>query len=157
MTAVYPGSFDPMTNGHLDIIKRASAIFDRLYVVVASNSNKKNVFSANERVEFLKRCTKDIENVVVVSYDGLVAQFVKEVDAKVIIKGLRNNADFEYEFQMANVNNHLNNDAETLFMVTNLKNIYVSSSVVRELAIHGGSITGMVPACIEQDIIKKFN
>ncbi|MBQ2754281.1 MAG: pantetheine-phosphate adenylyltransferase [Clostridia bacterium] len=157
MTAVYPGSFDPMTNGHLDIIKRASAIFDRLYVVVASNSNKKNVFSANERVEFLKRCTKDIENVVVVSYDGLVAQFVKEVDAKVIIKGLRNNADFEYEFQMANVNNHLNNDAETLFMVTNLKNIYVSSSVVRELATHGGSITGMVPACIEQDIIKKFN
>ena len=156
MTAVYPGSFDPMTNGHLDIIKRASAIFDRLYVVVASNSNKKNVFSANERVEFLKRCTKDIENVVVVSYDGLVAQFVKEVDAKVIIKGLRNNADFEYEFQMANVNNHLNNDAETLFMVTNLKNIYVSSSVVRELATHGGSITGMVPACIEQDIINKF-
>ena len=157
MTAVYPGSFDPMTNGHLDIIKRASAIFDCLYVVVANNSGKKNAFSADERVEFLKRCTEGIKNVIVVSYDGLVAQFVKEVNAKVIIKGLRNNADFEYEFQMANVNNHLNNEAETLFMVTNLKNIYVSSSVVRELAAHGGSITGMVPACIEQDIIKKFN
>lgn len=156
LTAVYPGSFDPCTNGHIDVICRASAIFDKVIVAVSENSSKKYAFTPEERVDFLKRSVSHLGNVKVDLNNGLLADYVRSVGAKVIIKGLRTNTDFEYEFQMAHVNGLLNNEAETLFMVTNLNNIYLSSSVVRELASHGGSIKGMVPACIENDIIKKL-
>ncbi len=156
ITAVYPGSFDPCTNGHIDIIRRAAAIFDKLIVAVSENHEKKYSFTPEERLDFLRRSVTDLDNVEIHLNDGLLADYVRNMGAKVIIKGLRTNTDFEYEFQMAHVNGLLNNEAETLFMVTNLNNIYLSSSVVRELASHGGSITGMVPPCIEKDIIKKL-
>ena len=154
--AVYPGSFDPCTNGHIDVICRAAAIFDKVIVVVSQNISKKYAFTKQERVEFLKRSTSHLDNVEIDCCTGLLADYMREKNAKVIIKGLRTNTDFEYEFQQAHVNHHLNDDIETLFMVTNLKNVCLSSSIVRELALHGGSITGMVPACIEDDIIKKL-
>ncbi len=156
ITAVYPGSFDPCTNGHIDIIKRASGIFDKVIVAVSKNSSKKNAFTEAERVDFLKRATADLKNVEIDCCTGLLADYVSEKKAKVIIKGLRTNTDFEYEFQLAHVNNHLNEEIETLFMVTNLKNSYLSSSIVRELAVHGGDISGLVPECIKEDIIKKL-
>lgn len=156
MKAVYPGSFDPCTNGHIDIIERASAIFDELIVIVASNSEKKHIFSAEQRIDFLKCSTSHLANVKVVSCDGLVAQYVKDINAQVIVKGLRTCSDFEYEFQIANVNRHLNEQAETVFMPTNPNNIFLSSSVVRELLLRGGNIVGLVPKCIEKDIIKNF-
>ena len=156
ITAVYPGSFDPCTNGHIDIIRRAAAIFDKLIVAVSENHEKKYSFTPEERLDFLRRSVTDLDNVEIHLNDGLLVDYGRNMGAKVIIKGLRTNTDFEYEFQMAHVNGLLNNEAETLFMVTNLNNIYLSSSVVRELASHGGSITGMVPPCIEKDIIKKL-
>lgn len=154
--AVYPGSFDPCTNGHIDIIERASKIFDKVIVAVSKNSSKNYAFTEEERVEMLKKATAHLENVEVDCCTGLLADYVKSKNAKIIVKGLRTNTDFEYEFQLAHVNNHLDGEIETLFMVTNLKNSYLSSSVVRELAVHGGDISGLVPEIIKEDIIKKF-
>lgn len=154
--AVYPGSFDPCTNGHIDVIRRAAAIFDKVIVAVTKNSSKKYAFSEQERVDFLKRSTAELDNVEIDCCKGLLADYMREKNAGVIIKGLRTNTDFEYEFQQAHVNHQLNNEIETLFMVTNLKNVCLSSSIVRELVLHGGSITGMVPSCIEDDIVKKL-
>ena len=154
--AVYPGSFDPCTNGHIDIIERASKVFDKVIVAVSRNSEKMYAFSENERVEMLKKATAHIKNAEIDCCTGLLASYVKSKNAKVIIKGLRTNTDFEYEFQLAHVNNHLDGEIETLFMVTNLKNSYLSSSIIRELAFHGGEISGLVPECIKEDIIKKF-
>ncbi len=154
--AIYPGSFDPCTNGHLDIIERSSEIFEKVIVAILVNSSKTPTFSVEERVELLKSATAHIPNVEVMCFDGLLAQFAQQQGAKVIIKGLRAVSDFEYEFQMSLTNTKLNPNVETLFMTTKSENMYLSSSIVREVARYGGSVENMVPAVILDKIYKKF-
>ncbi|SHF36036.1 MULTISPECIES: pantetheine-phosphate adenylyltransferase [Caloramator] len=154
---VYPGSFDPITNGHLDIIQRASKIFDRVIVAVLENPEKKNpLFNVNERVELIKRVTKDLENVEVESFKGLLIDFMRKKESKIIIKGLRAVSDFEYEFQMALMNNKLDENIETLFMMTSSQYSYLSSSSVKQVAMYGGCLKGLVPDEIIDDIKEKF-
>lgn len=156
-TAIYPGSFDPITNGHLDIIKRGAKIFDRLIIAVLINVDKKGLFEIEERVELIKRVTKDIKNVEVVSFNGLLIDLLREKEADVILKGLRGVLDFEYEMQMALINNKLDSNVETLFMMTAAENSYISSSSVKQVAKFGGNISGLVPDEIINDIEKKIN
>ncbi len=155
--AICPGSFDPITYGHLDIICRAAGMFDKVIVVVASNKNKTNTFTPDERVEMIRKCTADISNVEVESYDGLLADFAAGKGAKAIIKGLRAMSDFEYEFQMALTNKKLNPDVETLFLTTSAENMYLSSSMVKQIAAMGGDISSFVPKVILEDILKRIN
>lgn len=154
--AIYPGSFDPCTNGHLDIIERSSKIFGKVIVAVLVNSSKTPTFTVEERTELLKTATAHIPNVEVMCFNGLLAQFAEQQKAKVIIKGLRAVSDFEYEFQMSLTNNKLNPNVETLFMTTKSENMYLSSSIVREVARYGGSVEDMVPESIADKIYKKF-
>lgn len=154
--AVYPGSFDPITNGHLDIIERASKIFDKVIVGVLKNSNKKPLFTAEERVALINRVTGHLGNVEAAGFDGLLVDFAKENGANVIIKGLRTVNDFEYEFQMALLNKTLNEECETMFLMTNSKYSYISSSMVKELAGFKGNLAGVVPVEIIQDIREKY-
>lgn len=143
--AVCPGSFDPVTLGHTDIINRAAKLFDKVIVLVSVNASKKCAFSAEERVEMIKEVAGHLENVTVESNDGLLADYLKEKGACSIVKGLRAVSDFEYEFQMALANKKLYPDAETVFLVTSSENMYLSSSVVKEIASYGGDISGFVP------------
>lgn len=154
--AVCPGSFDPVTHGHLDIIHRASALFDKVIVVVMTNNAKSPVFTLEERVELIRRCTADIPNVEVELFDGLLADYVKQKNAVAIVKGLRAMSDFEYEFQMALTNRKLCPQAETVFLTTRAEHMYLSSSLVRQVAALGADIAEFVPACILPDIIKKI-
>jgi len=154
--AVYPGSFDPVTNGHLDVITRSAKLFDKLIVGVLTNSAKSCAFSAKERVEFLKRVTKGLPNVYIIEFSGLLVNFAKNNDASVILKGLRALSDFEYEFQMALVNKNQYTEVETLFMSTSSEYMFLSSSVVKELAKHKGRLDGLVPKEIEHDLYNKF-
>ena len=155
--AIYPGSFDPITNGHLDIIDRGSKIYDKLIVAVLVNVDKKCLFSIDERVELIKRVTKDLDNVEVLSFEGLLVDFAKLHNSKVILKGLRTVSDFEYEFQMALMNSKLNPDIETVFMMTSSAYSYVSSSSVKQVAKFGGSINGLVPEELIEEVMDKFN
>ena len=154
--AVYPGSFDPVTNGHLDIITRGAKVFDKLIVGVLVNIDKKGLFDIEERVELIKRVTKDLPNVEVVSFNGLLIDFVKKYNSRVIIKGLRAFSDFEYEFQMALMNSKLDSEVETLFMMTSAQYSYVSSSNVKQVAKFKGCIEGLVPDEIIPDILERY-
>ena len=154
--AVYPGSFDPVTNGHLDIIERASKIYDKVIVGVLNNASKKPLFTAAERVDMLKDVTDHIANVDVDSFSGLLVDFAKSKGATVIVKGLRTVADFEYEFQMALLNKALNPEYETVFMMTDSKYSYISSSMVKELAGFKGNLAGLVPPEITDRIEQKY-
>ena len=154
--AIYPGSFDPITNGQLDIITRGSKIFDKLIVGVLVNIDKVGLFSIEERVELIKRVTSHLDNVEVVSFNGLLVELAKKNNAKVILKGLRAVSDFEYEFQMALMNSQLDADVETLFMTTAATNSFLSSSSVKQVAKFGGDIKGLVPDGIIDDVIKKI-
>lgn len=156
MICVYPGSFDPVTNGHLDIISRAAKICDRLIVAVGSNESKKPAFSVEERMDLIKCALDGRPNVEVMSFSGLLVNFVKKIGANTIIKGLRAMSDFEYEFQMALLNKNLEPDIETLFMMTGVNFSYLSSSAVKEISRNGGSIDGLVPECIKERIIRKL-
>ncbi|UWV47885.1 pantetheine-phosphate adenylyltransferase [Acetivibrio thermocellus] len=153
---VYPGSFDPVTNGHMDIIQRAAKLCDKLVVAVLVNSSKNPVFTLEERVDLLKCAVKGIDNVEIESFSGLLIDFMRKKNSKVIIKGLRAVSDFEYELQMALLNKNLDSDVETLFMMTNINYSFLSSSSVRELARHNGNIDGLVPDCIKDKIMDKF-
>lgn len=158
--AVYPGSFDPITNGHLDIIKRASRVFDELVVAVLVNPNKKGLFEVEERVELIKKSTQNLKNVKVKAFNGLLINFMQQNNLNVIVKGLRAVSDFEYEFQMALMNNKLNSQIETFFMMTNAEYSYLSSSSVKQVGMFGGCIKGLVPDEVLEDItlkIKKYN
>lgn len=153
--AICPGSFDPVTHGHLDIIRRAAAMFDKVVVVVMTNSNKAPMFSREERMDFLRRATQDIPHVEVDAYGGLLADYAREKQATAIVKGLRAMSDFEYEFQMALTNRKLNPHVETVFLTTTAEHMYLSSSLVKQVAQLGGDITGFVPDCIVEDILRK--
>ena len=154
--AVVPGSFDPITMGHLDIIKRASKIFDEVKVVVMNNSSKNPLFDVNERMDLISQVTKSIPNVKVDSFSGLLIDYSVEVKANAIIRGLRAVSDFEYEMQITSMNRFLNEDIETLFMVSNNQYSFLSSSIVKEVAKYKGSITGLVPEVVEKALHSKF-
>ena len=156
-TVVCPGSFDPVTIGHLDIITRSSKLFDKVIVVVMRNLNKNaGAFTIEERVEFIKRCTKDLPNVSVDTYSGLLADYVRDKGASAVVKGLRAISDYDDEFRQALTNQRLNSEMETIFMVSNAEHMFLSSSVVKEVCRLGGDITQFVPAEICDDIIKRL-
>ena len=154
--AVYPGSFDPITNGHLDIIERASRIYDKVIVGVLNNASKTPLFTAEERREQISGVISGFDNVEVDVFQGLLVDFVKSKRASVIVKGLRTVADFEYEFQMALLNKALNPECETVFLMTDSKYSYISSSMVKELAGFNGDLTGLVPCEIIEKIKQKY-
>ena len=156
--AICPGSFDPVTLGHLDIIRRASLLFDRVIVVVMSNAAKSPLFTQVERMDLLNRAIKaeGLEGVIVDCYDGLLAEYAKLRNATAIVKGLRAMSDFEYEFQMALTNRKLYANAETVFLTTTSEHMYLSSSLVKQVARLGGDVTDFVPSCILPDIMDKL-
>ncbi|NLH97326.1 MAG: pantetheine-phosphate adenylyltransferase [Clostridiaceae bacterium] len=156
MTLVYPGSFDPITNGHLDIIVRAACICDKLIVAVGNNESKRPAFTVEERVEMIRASIGYREDIEVTSFTGLLADFAKKVGARAVIKGLRAMSDFEYEFQMALLNKKLEPELETLFMMTSVQYSFLSSSAVKEIARNGGCIDGLVPDCIRERIARKL-
>lgn len=155
--AVFPGSFDPVTKGHLDIIKRASKVFDEVIVAVLINPDKKGLFHIEERVELIEKVTKNIENVHVESFHGLLVDYMKAIDAKIVIKGLRAVADFEYELQMALMNKKLDSTIETMFMMTSSEYSYLSSSSIKQILRFGGCIDELVPNEIVPDIMDKIS
>ncbi len=155
-TAIYPGSFDPLTNGHLDVITRASKMFDKVIVGVLKNSAKNAAFSTEERVEFIKRTTRNLPNVTAEGFSGLLVDFARHHNSNVIVKGLRAVSDFEYEFQMAMANKSQREEIETLFLTTSKEYMFLSSSIVKEIARYGGNLKELVPPEIEEDILNKF-
>lgn len=155
-TAVFPGSFDPVTLGHLDIIERSATVFDKVYVSILNNGAKSPTFSVEERVEFLQRVTKHLGNVEIDTFSGLLADYVSEKKIDVIVKGIRSASDFDYEFQMALINKTLNPKAETVFLPTDGRYIAVHSGYVKEIAAYGGSIESMVSPEIIPDIYRKI-
>jgi len=156
-SALYPGSFDPVTFGHIDIIKRAADIFDELTVSVLNNSEKSSLFSVDERVNMLKEVTKDLPNVKVDSFSGLTLQYALDNDIHVMIRGLRAVTDFEYELQIAQTNRKFSNDeVDTMFLITSLEYAYLSSSVVKEIASYGGDISPCVPEIVAEKIYEKY-
>ncbi len=154
--AVYPGSFDPCTNGHLDVIKRASGLFDKVVVAVLINDAKKPAFSVEERAHMLKLVTKELGNVEVRTFSGLLVDFMKSINSRIIIKGIRAVSDFEYEFQMALTNRTLYDELETLFLHTSKEYMFLSSSIVKEIAKYGGCLTGLVPGDLIPIIKSRF-
>jgi pantetheine-phosphate adenylyltransferase len=155
--AVYPGSFDPITLGHLDIIERSAKIYDKLIVGVLDNPEKKNtLFSSSERVKLITKVVSHLKNVEVECFSGLTINYLHEMNANIIIRGLRALSDFEYEFQMASINSKLDPSIETLFMMTNSKYSYLSSSGVKQVAMYGGCIKDLVPDGIIKDIFLKM-
>ncbi len=154
--AVYPGSFDPFTKGHVDILERSSKLFDRIIVAVVANVNKKSLFTLEERVEMIKEATKHVPNVEVDWFSGLIVNYVKEKGACAIIRGLRTVADFEYEMQMAMMNRYLLPEVDTVFIMSSSDYHYISSSGVKEAALLGGAITGLVPPNVEEKVKQKL-
>ncbi len=155
--AIYPGSFDPVTFGHLDIIRRSACMFDEIVVGVLSNSAKNSLFSVSERVSMISELTRDLGNVKVGSFDGLLIDYAKEIDANVIVRGLRAVTDFEYELQIAQTNRVESPELDTVFLTTSLEYSYLSSTIVREFASYGGDISRFVPAEIIPQIMAKYN
>ncbi|MDQ1317769.1 MAG: pantetheine-phosphate adenylyltransferase [Candidatus Poribacteria bacterium] len=154
--AVYPGSFDPITNGHIDLIERATKIFDKLIVAVAENPGKSPLFTIEERVEMVKKTTEQFENVIVDKISGLTVDYVRQHGASVIIRGLRAISDFEYELQMALMNRKLNSQIETIFLMPNLQYSYVKSSHIKEIAKLGACLDGLTPDLVIEMLREKF-
>lgn len=154
--AVYPGSFDPVTNGHVDIVERASTTFDKVIMGVLVNRNKKPVFSPEERVELIRESVKHLPNVSVDCFSGLLVDFMRKNEIKVAIRGLRAVSDLEYEFQLAHTNQLLYPEMETVFFMPNVNYVYLSSTTVREVASHGAELSGCVPPCVAKALKEKF-
>lgn len=155
-TAIYPGSFDPPTNGHFDIIKRSAKVFDHLIVAVGANPVKKYFFSLDERMAMLEEIVSEYENIEVSHFDGLLVEYAAKVNAVTIIRGLRALSDFEYELELALMNRHLKRDVDTIFMMTDERYSFLRSSLVREVARLGGDISDKVPSVVEKYLKKKF-
>lgn len=153
MKAIYPGTFDPMTYGHVDVAKRAAGLFDKMVLAVSDSRKKDTMFSQAERVEMAHECLKDCENIEVVPFKCLLVNFMQKIDANVVIRGLRAVSDFEFEFQMALTNRKIYPDCETIFLMPNKKYIFLSSSMVREIAYHNGDISQFVP----ENVLNKFH
>jgi len=154
---VYPGTFDPIHNGHLDIARKAAELFDELILVVAVNQEKSPLFSDKERVELIKESLYDIKNVKVDTFNGLVVDFVRSTNSVAIIRGLRHVSDFEFEFQMAMMNFNLNPNIKSLFMMPDEKYIHLNSTVIRDVARLGGDISDYVPKCVQNALYKRYN
>jgi pantetheine-phosphate adenylyltransferase len=154
--AVYPGSFDPVTNGHLDIIHRAARVFDKLIVAVLNNSSKNPLFTVDERVELLKQVTSDLPNVEIDSFRDLLVNYLKKKNVRLVVRGLRAVSDFEYELQMASTNHKLSNEMETFFMTSKPKYSYLSSSIVKEIARFHGPVDDLVPEEVEHALRQKY-
>ena len=155
--AIYPGSFDPVTNGHIDIIVRGLKIFDDIVVCILNNPAKKVLFDIEERMDMLNQSLNGIKNIEVTTYDGLLVDFAVQRQANAILRGMRAVSDFEYEFQMALMNRRLNRDIQTVFLMTGLRWIFTSSSIIKEAARFGGNINGMVPKIVQQKLKEKFS
>ncbi|MFW6081366.1 MAG: pantetheine-phosphate adenylyltransferase [Desulfosalsimonas sp.] len=156
-TAIYPGSFDPVTNGHLDIIERGLKIFDRIIVTILENPTKSLLFSIQERKELLSQSLADFSNIEIASYDGLLVDYARQRGAHAILRGMRAVSDFEYEFQMALMNRRLNREVQTVFLMTGLRWIFTSSSIIKEAAKFGGNIESMVPPPVQKKLEERFN
>ena len=156
LRAIYPGSFDPVTNGHLDVIRRSGKMVDELIVGVLNNNAKMPLFSVEERVRMLEEVTKDIPNVRIFPFDGLLIDFAAKMEASVVIRGLRAITDFEYELQMSQTNHKLNPDVETIFLTTSIEYSYLSSTTVKEIASYGGNITQFVPEAVVGKLEQKM-
>ncbi|WP_128894361.1 pantetheine-phosphate adenylyltransferase [Longirhabdus pacifica] len=154
--AIYPGSFDPITNGHLDIIKRAAKQFDRLVVAILNNHNKNPLFTVEERTQLITKVVEDLPNVEVEHFSGLLVHYMENKEANVIIRGLRAISDFEYEMQIASTNHKLSDEIETFFMMTLPQYSFLSSSIVKEIAKYNGSVKDLVPPAVEQALLQKY-
>jgi len=154
--AIYAGSFDPITRGHEDLIKRSCEFVDKLVVAVARNSSKKPLFTADERVDMIRQVTRGNACVDTQQFEGLLVNFARSVNASLIIRGLRAMSDFEYEFQMALMNRHLSPGLETVFMIPSVETTFISSSIVREIALHGGSLEGLVHPAVAEALTKRY-
>ena len=154
--AIYPGSFDPVTNGHIDIVERGLKLFDKLIVSILYNPKKEYLFSLEERLEMLKDCLKKFKGVEIDSFDGLLVDYAASRKAHAILRGLRAMSDFEYEFQMALMNRRLNREVQTVFLMTGLRWIFTSSSIIKEAIQFGGNIDGMVPKLVQKKLKRKF-
>ena len=154
--AIYPGSFDPVTNGHLDILERGLTLFDKIIVAILINPGKASLFSVKERVEMLAASTKKLKNIEIDQFDGLLVDYAKMRNAQAILRGMRAVSDFEYEFQLALMNRRFNRDIQTVFLMTGLRWIFTSSSIIKEAASFGGNINGMVPPIVRQKLKNKF-
>ena len=155
--AIYPGSFDPPTNGHLDLIQRGAKIFEELVVAILRNSEKTPMFGTSERLEMLKELTADLPNVRIATFDGLMVEYAKSIDAMCVLRGIRAISDYEYELQMALMNRKIEPTLETVFMMPADKYSYVSSRLVREVAQAGGPVKGLVPEVVEQKLLQKLD
>ena len=156
-TAIYPGSFDPITNGHIDIVKRGLTIFDKIIVTILHNPSKDTLFSIDERIEMISESLKDFSNIEVDSFDGLLVEYAEKRNAQAILRGMRAVSDFEYEFQLALMNRRLNRNIQTVFLMTGLRWIFTSSSIIKEAASFNGDIDDMVPPVVKNNLEKKFN
>ncbi|MEE9535987.1 MAG: pantetheine-phosphate adenylyltransferase [Desulfobacterales bacterium] len=154
--AIYPGSFDPVTNGHIDIVERGLKLFDKLIVSILYNPSKDYLFTLEERVEMLKDSMKKMKNIEIDSFDGLLVDYAASRKAQAILRGLRAMSDFEYEFQMALMNRRLNREVQTVFLMTGLRWIFTSSSIIKEAVQFGGNIEGMVPSLVQKKLMEKF-
>lgn len=155
--ALYPGTFDPITNGHADLIERAAKMFTKVTVAIASNPSKKPLFTLDERVALAQKVTAHLDNVNVVGFQGLLADFAKEQNARVLIRGLRAVSDFEYEFQLANMNRRLNRELESVFLTPAEENSFISSTLVKEVALHRGQVEEFCHPVVQQALIEKFH
>jgi pantetheine-phosphate adenylyltransferase len=155
--AIYPGSFDPVTNGHIDIIERAAHLFDEVIVAVSTNIGKSPMFTINERMEMLSSACSHLSNVKVDGFNGLLVRYAESNNAVAIVKGLRALSDFEFEFEMALMNRRLENRIETVFMMTNAEYSYLSSSIIKEVVKFGGTVTGLIPPIVEEYLAKKLS
>ena len=155
--AVYAGTFDPVTNGHLDVIERGARLFDKLYVTIFINPKKQTLFSVDERVEMLKHATSHLDNVIIDYSDDLAVQYAKSVNANALLRGLRATVDFEYELQLASSNHYLDDSIEMIFLMSKPQHSFISSSTVKEIVSHHHSVEGLVPNHVEEALYKKMN
>ena len=155
-TAIYPGTFDPVTHGHADLVKRAARVFDEVIVAIAESPHKKPLFSLEHRIEMTERVLEDLDNVRVVGFDTLLIEFAREIGANVLVRGLRAVSDFEYEFQLASMNRHLNPDIETMFLTPDENYSFISSTLVKEIARLGGDVTSFVSESVSDALQEKF-